>query len=103
MQLPILLLNLVLCLTYAEAGATTSPRTDLQGFENLVEKLVESRLSDVEARMQKHLELRWQEMEMVMKDEKEKQGNEKKGLEAKHEEMQMRLEALADEMEEKED
>ena len=53
--------------------------------------------------MQKHLELRWQEMEMVMKDEKEKQGNEKKGLEAKNEEMQMRLEALADEMEEKED
>ena len=72
MLLPILLLNLVLCLTNADAGATTSSRVDLQGLENLVEKLVESRLSDMETRVQKKLELRWQNMEMKTKEEKEK-------------------------------
>ena len=103
MQLPILLLNLVLCLTYAEAGAKTSPRTDLQGLENLVEKLVESRLSDLETRMQRKLELRWQELDMRTKEEKEKQEKEKKGLEANIKEMEKRLEELADKMEEKKD
>ena len=63
--LPILLLNLVLCLTDAGADAKSSPEPGSEGLENLVEKL-ESRLRDMEARLEeteKRLESKDKEME----------------------------------------
>ena len=51
MLLPILLLNLVLCLTDAGADAKSSPEPGSEGLENLVEKL-ESRLRDMEKRLE---------------------------------------------------
>ena len=85
MLLPILLLNLVLCLTNAES----TPKQGLKDLENYVEKL-EFRFRE--------MELRSEETEMRMKSEKEKQAKEKKELEARNEEMEIRLKKLADKM-----
>ena len=71
MLLPILLLNLVLCLTNAEC----TPKQGLEDWENYVEKL-EFRLRD--------MELRSEETEMRMKSEKEKQAKEKKEIQARN-------------------
>merc|ERR1712212_44196 len=89
MVLTILLLTLVLSsLTDAGADAESSPKLGLEDLEDLVEKLVESRLRDMETRMQ---------------NDKEKQAKEKKELEAKIKDMEMRLEELEDNMKEEKD
>ena len=67
MLLIILLLNIVLLLTEAGADAKSSPKPGLEGLETLMDKLVESRLSDLETRMQEKLELRFTEVEMRTK------------------------------------
>ena len=93
MLLRILLPSLLLSLTNAGADATSPPKTELEGLENLVEKL-QFRL--------RNMELRLEETEMRMKSEKETQAKEKKEMEArlesKDEEMETRLEELGDKM-----
>ena len=63
----ILLLNLILCISDAES----SPKSGLEDLENLVEKLVESRLRDMETRLEskeKVMESRLEELEDKMKE-----------------------------------
>ena len=101
MLLIILLLNLVLLLTEAGADAKSSPKPGLEDLENLMDKLVESRLSDLETRMQEKLELRLEEVEMRTKYEKEKEAKEKKELEAKVEDMERKAQELETHLEAK--
>lgn len=105
MLFPILLLSLVLpSLTYAGADAKSSTQLGLEdSLEDLVEKLLEFRLRDMETKMQgekEKLELRLEEMEMKMSDEKERQTKEKKELEAMIRQMETRLAAKDKEMDE---
>ena len=85
MLLTILLLSLVLSRL---TNAKSSPKLGLDDLENLVDKLVESRLRDMETRMQ---------------DDKEKQAKEKKELEAKVKAMEIRLKELEYNMKEEKD
>ena len=83
MLLTTLLLNLLL-LSKAGADAKFSPKHELErDLENLVEKLVESRLRDLETRMQ---------------EDKERQATEEKKLEAKIKELEKNLETKNQEM-----
>ena len=81
MLFAILLLNFILLfLPDAAAEVKFSPEQGLEdSLENFVEKLVESRLRDIETRMQ---------------DEKEKQVKEKKELQATIKELATRLDEL---------
>ena len=85
MLLKILLLSFVLS---SLTDAKSSPKLGLDDLENLVDKLVESRLRDMETRMQ---------------DDKEKQAKEKKELEAKVKAMEIRLKELEYNMKEEKD
>ena len=85
MLLKILLLSFVLS---SLTNAKSSPKLGLDDLENLVDKLVESRLRDMETRMQ---------------DDKEKQAKEKKELEAKVKAMEIRLKELEYSMKEEKD
>ena len=106
MLLAILLLSLVL-LSLTDAGpadAKSSPKQDLEGLENLVEKL-ELRLRDMETKFQGEKE-KLEEMQIRMKHKEEEQAKEKKEiesrLEAKDKEMERRLQELEERiMEEK--
>ena len=75
MLLPILLLNLVLCLTDSGADAKSSPEPGSEGLENLVEKL-ESRLRDMEKRLEE-TEQNNQEMKRRLEEFAEKMRTEK--------------------------
>ena len=87
MLLTILLLNLVLpsLALICQVDAKSTPKQSLEDLENLVEKLLDSRLG---------------EMEIKMEDEKAKEAKEKKELEAKNQEMETRLEELEDRLKE---
>ena len=97
--LTILLLNLVTHLT----NAGGMPQVGLEGLENLVEKMVESRLRDVERKIQdgkEKLESRLEELEMKLKDEKESRAKERRELEARNSELERRVEDLEERMKE---
>jgi len=94
MLLKILLLNLVLCLTNADADAESSPLPSMEDWENFVEKL-KFRLRDMETRMEDEKE----KLEMRIKDGEEKHAKEKNELEVKIKEMETKLEAKDKEME----
>ena len=101
MQLKILVLSLILSrLIVAQKDADSSPKLDLEGLQNLVEKL-ESRLRDVETRMQEEkyiLEFRLEEMEMTMKHKDGKQ----KEMQTKLEELEAERKKDKDELEKRE-
>ena len=101
MQLKILVLSLILSrLIVAHKDAESSPKLDLEGLQNLVEKL-ESRLRDVETRMQEEkyiLEFRLEEMEMTMKHKDGKQ----KEMQTKLEELEAERKKDKDELEKRE-
>ena len=93
MLLTILLLNLILCLTAADAKS--SPKEGSEGgLEDLVAKL-EFRLSEMETRMQSEQEKHTQEKKELETRIKE--------MEAKDKEMETKLEELADKIREKDE
>ena len=99
MLLTILLLNLVTHLT----NAGGMPQVGLEGLENLVEKMVESRLRDVERKIQdgkEKLESRLEELEKKLKDEKESRAKERRELEERNSELERRVEDLEERMKE---
>ena len=101
MKLGIPVLGLILSrLIVAQKDADSSPKLDLEGLQNLVEKL-ESRLRDVETRMQEEkyiLEFRLEEMEMTMKHKDGKQ----KEMQTKLEELEAERKKDKDELEKRE-
>ena len=103
MLLTILLLNLVTHLTGAGADTKSSPQAGFEGLESLVEKMVESRLRDVERKIQdgkEKLESRLEELEMKLKDEKESRAKERRELEERNSELERRVEDLEERMKE---
>ena len=99
MLLTILLLNLVTHLT----NAGGMPQVGLEGLENLVEKMVESRLRDVERKIQdgkEKLESRLEELEMKLKDEKQTRAKEREELEERNKELERRVDELEERMKE---
>ena len=101
MQLGILVLGFILSrVIVAHTDAESSPQLGLEGLQNLVEKL-ESRLRDVETRMQEEkyiLEFRLEEMEMTMKHKDGKQ----KEMQTKLEELEAERKKDKDELEKRE-
>ena len=85
MLLSIVILNLVLCLTWADVKS--SPK---QGLEDLVEKL-EFRLRDVETRLESK-EKEMEALEDKMKEEKEDMKKRERGLEASISKLRMEME-----------
>ena len=102
MLLSILLINLILRLTFAGADATSStPKLGLEDLEKLVDKL-ESRLRDMETRMQNEqdekemLVLRLEKTEAKIKEMASK-------LESKEKDVESKLEDLEDKIKQEKD